>query len=75
MRHSFAYCRCVVAPETLPKPILVACNDVNRYLRHVWRITFPDGAWLRTGTKEQAVKNIMLVRWRKEVLGDKNALL
>jgi hypothetical protein len=54
-RKPFAYRGCTATPERLPKEILVGCNNsVNRYLRVVWRVTFPDGTWALCGTKETA---------------------
>ena len=51
----FTYRKVTVTPERMTPPILVACNNgVNRYLGTVWRMTFPDQTWCRTGTKLQA---------------------
>jgi hypothetical protein len=58
---TFIYRDCQVALETLDKSILIACNNsVNRYLRKVWRITFPDQTWSRVGTKDMAKTYINL---------------
>ena len=55
MRKSFNYRGCTISPEVLDNSILVACNaSVNRYLKTVWRVTFPDLTWARLGTKNQA---------------------
>lgn len=55
----FSYSGCTVAPELLSEPILVGCNNsVNRYLKQVWRVTFPDGTWCRVGTKGEARRYI-----------------
>jgi hypothetical protein len=51
-RKPFAYRGCTATPEYLPREILVGCNNsVNRYLRIVWRVTFPDQTWALVGTK------------------------
>lgn len=48
-----------MAPETLPDSILVGCNNsVNRYLRTVWRVTFPDKTWIRCGTVGESKRYI-----------------
>jgi hypothetical protein len=53
-RKPFEYRGCIATPERLPREILVGCNNsVNRYLRVVWRVTFPDETWIRCGTKDQ----------------------
>lgn len=58
-RKTWEYKGCTIAPEKLDKPTLVGCNNsVNRYLTTVWRITFPDGTWCRTGTKRMAVRHV-----------------
>lgn len=54
-RKPFDYRGCKVAPETLQESILAGCNNsVNRYLKTLWRITFPDMTWCRVGTKFMA---------------------
>jgi hypothetical protein len=54
-RKPFTYRGCIATPEHLPREILVGCNNsVNRYLRVVWRVTFPDQTWIRCGTKHQS---------------------
>lgn len=59
--NPFKYRGCDIVPETLPQSILVGCNNsVNRYLKRVWRILFPDGTWIRTGTKKTARQYINL---------------
>ena len=56
MRKTWNYKGCTIAPETFTESILVGCNNsVNRYLKTVWRITFPDNSWERVGTKRMAV--------------------
>jgi hypothetical protein len=46
---------CTITPETMSEPILAGCNNsVNRYLKTVWRITFPNKTWCRVGTKDMA---------------------
>lgn len=58
---SFTYRGCEIDPEVMDEPTLVACNNsVNRYLRKVWRITFPDQTWTRVGTKDTAKSYINL---------------
>jgi hypothetical protein len=59
MRKAFTYKGCTVSPHTHKDAILVGCNDsVNRYLKSVWWITFPDKTWVDTGTKLQAKQYI-----------------
>lgn len=54
-REPFNTYGCTIERESLAGPILVACNNnVNRYLKTVWRVTFPDGTWCRVGTKQEA---------------------
>jgi hypothetical protein len=61
-RNAFTYRGCVATPEQLPREILVGCNQsVNRYLRLVWRITFPDQTWVRVGTKDMVRR---YVEWK-----------
>jgi hypothetical protein len=39
-----------IEAEDVWESILVGCNKGNRYLSVVWRLTFPDGSWVRCGT-------------------------
>jgi hypothetical protein len=58
-RRPFVYRGCVVSPERLGHPTLVACNHgVNRCLKTVWRATFPDQSWCRLGTKDTSRRYI-----------------
>lgn len=54
LKNRWTYRGCLIGIETLPDPILIGCNrGVNRYLKSFWRIVFPDGTWIRCGTKQQ----------------------
>jgi hypothetical protein len=60
-RNTWSYLGCTVAPERMKESTLVACaHQANRYLRLVWRITFPDGTWARVGDKAMARQYIDL---------------
>jgi hypothetical protein len=61
-RKPFDYRGCTATHERLPREILVGCNNsVNRYLRVVWRVTFPDRTWALCGTKDMARRYVNLV--------------
>lgn len=72
MRKTFVYRGCVISPIRVEKPILAGCNGgVNRYFTRLWLVTFPDGTWIRVGTKDRVRAYINSKGYAHGVVGER----